>query len=687
MKKFTALFFASCATLFLSSTSAQNVALDWVTQSGGTGTDQGYSIAQDPQGNVVVGGQFESVADFDPGTGLRYLSSKGGPDAFIQKLDSNGNLKWAISAGGPSADYVAELTCDDYGNVIAIGRFAGTVDFDPGAGTVNKTASLGYNVFVWKLDPDGKLKWVETFPASFGFSLTLDANGNVYAAGAFATSEDFEPGAGTTTLINQGSFDVFVAKLDSNGTFQWAKSFGGSGAEYPSSLRLDASGNLILSGQFSGTCDFDPGVGQNEVTAMLDDAYLAKFDANLNLQWVKTIGGIRGQYINTFYIDAAGAFYLTGQFQDSVDFDPGPGVYPVKALDGNQFDGYIEKLDASGNFVWMKHLAGNNGDAGIGITGGPDGAIYVHGWFWGDCSFPMPNGPLQLNSNGNDDIFQLKMDTSGAIQWVLQTGGLQADHGYSMLVSASGSIYTTGYFFLTTDFDPTSGIYNYTSNGSSDAFVQRLNPQPCTPTAGTHTVTACSSYQWIDGKTYTASNTTATHTLMNAAGCDSVVTLNLTINTVSDVSTTVSNGEIKANLSGASYRWMDCNAGFAVMLNATGQSYTPSANGSFAVEITENGCVDTSSCVTISNVGLANTALAAQMTLYPNPSSGAFVLDLGKTYSNAHLKLLDVNGKEVWMQKATHTQQVSIKTPLAPGVYMLQVQVEEGMAVLRVVVE
>ena len=121
---------------------------------------------------------------------------------------------------------------------------------------------------------------------------------------------------------------------------------------------------------------------------------------------------------------------------------------------------------------------------------------------------------------------------------------------------------------------------------------------------GTDIQTACDSYTWIDGNTYTSNNNTATHTLSNAGGCDSVVTLDLTINTV-DNGITNSSPALMANATGAAYQWLDCDNNYSLIAGETNQSFTATANGSYAVEVTQNNCRDTSNCELVTLVWFA----------------------------------------------------------------------------------
>ncbi|SVE51796.1 uncharacterized protein METZ01_LOCUS504650, partial [marine metagenome] len=232
------------------------------------------------------------TVDFDPGSGTTNLTSNGGKDVFVSKLDSSGDLVWAKSFGGTSTEsgYGA---VDSSGNVYTTGTFRNTVDFDPGAGTANLTSNGIYDVFVSKLDSSGNYVWAKSFGGTnsdVGRSVAVDSSGNVYTTGYFkSTPGDFDPGSGTANLTSNGVHDVFVSKLDSSGNYVWAKSFGGSGHDYGHSVAVDSSGNVYTTGFFNGTVDFDPGAGTAENTSTGGiDVFVSKLDSSGDYVWAKS---------------------------------------------------------------------------------------------------------------------------------------------------------------------------------------------------------------------------------------------------------------------------------------------------------------------------------------------------------------------------------------------------------------
>ncbi len=241
----------------------------------------------------------------------------------------------------------------------------------------------------------------------------------------------------------------------------------------------------------------------------------------------------------------------------------------------------------------------------------------------------------------------------------------------------------------------------YTSNNNTATFnivggaangcdsLVTLNLTINTPTTGIDTRTECNSFTWINGTTYTASNNTATFNIVGGAanGCDSLVTLNLTINSVSNIATSFSGATITATNANATYQWLDCNNNNAEIANQTGQSFTATVNGSYAVELTQNGCVDTTSCITISSVGIVENSFGSEFTVYPNPTNGNFSIDLGTVYENTQITITDISGRLVVSKNMTASQVLNLTIEEAAGIYFVTVEADNKKAVIHLVKE
>ncbi len=324
----------------------------WAKQMGGPNADQGYAIALDASGNVYTTGSFNISADFNPGAATFNLFSSGGYDIFVSKLDVNGNFVWAKNMGSSLQDWGLCLTLDPSGNVYTSGYFDGTADFDPGAATFNLISAGARDIFISKLDASGNFVWAKRIGGGANQSATgiaTDASGNVYTTGSFEGAPDFDPGAGISTIGTAGVDDIFVSKLDASGNFVWAKTMGSNGFDYGRGISIDASGNVLTTGEFYGTVDFDPGVGTTTLLALSvsSDIFVSKLDASGNFIWAKSIGSSnngdgKGNAISS---DATGNVYTTGYFSGTTDFDPNAGVFNL-VPPGTQADVFVLKLGA-----------------------------------------------------------------------------------------------------------------------------------------------------------------------------------------------------------------------------------------------------------------------------------------------------------------------------------------------------
>jgi len=442
--------------LTVQSTSAQT--LTWAKQIGADAQDQGRSITVDASGNVYTAGTFSDTVDFDPGIGNYFLTSTGLDDVFISKLDSLGNFMWAGSWGWLNFDLGLSITVDTNGFVYSTGLFQGTADFDPGVGVFNLTAS-GLDGFVVKMDAStGNLVWAKQFPFESS-AIAVDPNGNVITVGR-----------------QNGS--AFLSKLDASGNPVWTKEFATqSGDCGASSLVLDALGNIYTTGFFIDTVDFDPGLGTyNLVGEYYGDAFICKLDAGGNFQWAKQLSGNGNEVGATIALDASGNVYTSGVLNATADFDPGVGTYNLSSAGIGNSDGYISKLNSSGDFVWAKQLGGAIGSSLFisSIVLGADNNVYSIGNFSQTVDFDPGTGTNNLTSSGPYDVFISKLDNNGNFISTLQFAGSGFAEGRSLVLDNVGNILATGHFKATTDFDPLAGVFNLTSNGADDIFIIKL---------------------------------------------------------------------------------------------------------------------------------------------------------------------------------------------------------------------
>jgi hypothetical protein len=641
---------------------------------GGTGFDIGHSITVDNFGNVYTTGQFHGTVDFDPSGNTYNLTSNGAADVYIQKLDANGNFIWAKSIGGTETEASTTIVLDSLGNVYTTGYFHETVDFDPSANTYNLTSNGSNDIYIQKLDSNGNFIWVKRIGGTYiehSKGMVIDDHGNILITGCFAGTVDFDPNAGTYNIIRPSSsccLNIFILKLDSNGNFIWAKSLAGTNVSCGTSIDVDGFGNVYSTGHFRGTVDFDPNLGVSNLTPVNSTGiFILKLDSNGNFIWAKGMGGHTYDVGYSITVDTAGNVLTTGDFEGTVDFNPNSGIFNLTAVGLTNF--FIQKLDSNGNFLWAKRIGGPNGNYGKSIVVDKANNIYTTGCFSGLADFDPNIGVYNLIANSDKDFYILKLDPNGNFIWAKSMGGAGWDWGTSMFVDGANNIYTTGSFELLVDFNPDAGTSNLTAMGSYDVFIQKLSN--CIPSVDV--INSCSSYTWIDGITYTANNNTATYPMVNNPGCDTFITLNLTIDTI-DLNVIVNGASLTANASGVSYQWLDCRNNYAIIPGATAQNYTPTASGGYAVEITKIGCADTSACIIhTSTISVKNISpFFEKISIYPNPFSELVTINLGEL-PEVSVKVFSPNGQLLYQKENINTSTHEFKFNQAAGIYFLEV--------------
>jgi hypothetical protein len=208
----------------------------------------------------------------------------------------------------------------------------------------------------------------------------------------------------------------------------------------------------------------------------------------------------------------------------------------------------------------------------------------------------------------------------------------------------------------------------------------------CIPSTSAINATACGSYTSPSGKVWTISNTYM-DTIPAASLCDSVIAINLTINNVSDLTATSSGNTITASNMGATYQWLDCDNNNAIIIAETGQSFTATSNGNYAVELTENGCVDTSACVAMTTVGVVENSFGAKFNIFPNPTDGNFSVNLGDVYKKAEVLITDLSGKLIDSRTMSQSQILNLSIGEPAGIYIISIQAADKKAVVRLVKE
>ena len=296
------------------------------------------------------------------------------------------------------------------------------------------------DVFIAKYDPNGNKLWAKTGGGNMidqGNAIATDASGNSFVTGIFRTNTP-NPTVdfSGTMLTSYGDYDFFIAMYNTNGDLQWIKQGGGSLGDNGFGIAVDNNGGVYACGAFQGTATF----GTQTVTSVgQTDAFIAKYDYNGNLIWITTDGGTGSDHANAVKYESQLGLVTTGQFQNTALF--GTASITAKGL----YDVFVARYDLSGNNVWAKRAGGFsiNGDEGKSIATDNDANIYVSGNFAGLADF----GSLQITSgpdSGYADVFVAKYDAGGNPLWVRHGGGEFNDEARGIVADANGNVYVTG---------------------------------------------------------------------------------------------------------------------------------------------------------------------------------------------------------------------------------------------------
>ena len=459
--------------------------LIWARRAGGLSHDSGFDIVVDASGNSYITGHFDESALFAVGeVNETTLHSAGIVDIFVAKYDANGLLLWAKQAGGSELGQGFGIAVDGSGNSYIIGMFEGVATF--GTDEANETilTSVGLrDIFIARYNTDGMLLWAKRAGGinsnDHGLSIGVDASGNSNVTGFFYDSATFGAGETNETFLNSpGTVDIFVAKYDADGMLLWAKRAGGGSFDFGDCIELDASGNSYVTGAFEGSATFGAGeANETTLTSAGDrDIFVAKYDTDGLLVWVKPAGGSEGERGSGIAVDASGNSYVTGEFEVSATFGAS-GVNETTLNSTGATDIFVAKYNAAGFLLWVKSAGGSAGDEGSGIVVDASGSSYVTGEFEGSATFGAGEAnETTLNTARPTGLFLANYDPDGLLLWAKKAGEGFAHFGFSVQVGldASNNKYISGLFegFMTFGTGETNETM-LSSAGDSDIFVAK----------------------------------------------------------------------------------------------------------------------------------------------------------------------------------------------------------------------
>ena len=511
------------------------------------GEDDIFDSAVTPNDDLLLVGEYlGEVVDFSPHNSTvdvtRSSTLAGGAyhsSGFLASYSGVTSQVMWVAHGITTCDEDDEWWGVDASSthIFVVGEFCGTTTITDGLGattniqTTDDIASpgdAGDDIFIAKFDFEGGLIWVKTLGGAQGtdrpYAVAADPSGNVAVGGQFKGTVDFDPGAGTANLTadadeSAGNQDAFVVSLDADGDYRWAKRLGGDN-DHDWVEQLEADANYVYvaaelesdpdgvhiddndaDSEFDATTDGGSdgsGAASNEDFVVIQRLNSADGSVSWSSVFLPTSASDSetGDDVNVMdiTIDSSGAVYLAGLFEHTLDVDPArDNAVSLTVLgDADDKDGYVVKLDASGNLVWATAIGQadslDSADA-LAVTSGANPSIYVTGDFENtiDADGRGVNGAGAgsgtLTSAGNDDVLILQLDSSGVLVWAEAIGGAYYDTGDGLARDSSNNIYVSGQYKHTTDIDPTDAVLEVStedflqeqSTTGTDLFVAKLS--------------------------------------------------------------------------------------------------------------------------------------------------------------------------------------------------------------------
>lgn len=594
------------------------------------------------------------------------------------------DLDWINTISGPGMNGVLSTEIDNNGDIYFSGYFSGTIDFDPGPGVENRTSAGGRDAFLLKLSAIGEFEWVIALGGTSndnGSHIATDNQMNVYFVFDYYDMTDVDPTLNTNLSGSTGTRDIGIMKLNQAGDYVWHKIIAGPNDNEHIRFITINNDQLYVAGSFNDSVDFAV-TGNSYVMNSngFRDCFLLKLDLNGDFVWAKSIGGIGNDNFHEVDHDINGNIYIACTFQETVDFDPGPGAMNITS--NGLEDGAILKLSPNGDFIWAKRIGGIYGDMVEAIKIDKNSNLFVGGEFSNTVDLDPGVGISNATSAGASDMFILKMDTAGNLVWYEQIGSTMDDRVRDIEISENGEIYCAGHFSNTVDFDLSSANNSLTSNGGMDHFILKMDSLKNFIWAGSMggstslsfidlELAKCNSGILVCGGYFSTdtdldpTNSISTYSSQDYDGY--MVSLSFPI----IVQIENNDNILSTSNSAAHYQWLDCNNNYEAIPGENSPFMVASQNGAYALEITHlNGCKDTSECLIVTDVSLGENSLSIEV--FPVPADESIQITSSKRIEE--FWIFDYSGRLLKYDQIGEKQFNIFTDELQNGVFLLQLK-------------
>lgn len=686
---------------------------EWLSVFGKVGDGGGVShiypttSVTDNSGNTFIVGTIQGSGDFDPSDGLEILDAPLDTSfvrgMWIAKYDTEGALVWAELLGAPEGtvafvDFFPEDVAINASNteICITGLFRGEADFDPGIPIeIVATEDVdSYRGFAASFTVDGEYNWSHLWYGEvFGFGGTsgikYNSSGDIFISGAVNAATDFDPGPGVDYIDPLGTTDGFLIKLTGDGDYLWTKTVRGSGAISISEFGINEDDEIVLAGFFDGNPDFDPDPFDTYYVEpeTEENLFILKLNADAEFLWVNILPcTFIGNEFNDVVFDDELNIYLCGDFEGEVDFNPGDAEEWKNAYDA--WDVFLTKYSTDGDYLWTSVLEGESSTRTSGMVITPENELFLSGFIRnGAVDFDPGPGeviyetPLTSCSGGgyvNFDFYLVGLNSDGEYLWGRSSLGENCESVGDISIDPSGNLYITGDHRGTVDFD-LDDVDTHISIPAIDGpvFLEKLST--CPASFSSILEYACGSYTVPSGdETYYESGVYQ-DTIVNAFGCDSLISINLTIGTL-DAYVIVDGTTLTAYPEGLTYQWHNCKTGFIEPIpGETDQVFVAEADGFYSVVVSDGDCVDTTECYSPVGVGIEDLE-SLDFSVYPNPSTGMITISSSNSFT---IQLYNAIGEVVLTEQIVKGTNSLDLNHLSNGVYHVVALTEKGKTLMN----
>jgi len=623
MKHFTNLILILLSSLS-TTLSAQKIL--WERSYGGSGREDAASLEQTSDGGYFLAGS--TYSDDEDVSG-----NYGESDYWVLKLDSTGEIQWENHFGGSDSDFATSaIQTADGGYMVAGGARSDNWDVLDNYGS--------RDAWLIKLDSSGSEIGNKNYGGSrvdLAKAIQQTRDGG-YIVASYSRSQDLDVSG------NLGGSDYWIVKLSSGGEIEWEENYGGSDSDIPVSIEQTNDGGYVIAGNTSSED------GNVSVNNGYSDFWVLKIDPEGNELWEKTYGGSSTDVARSMQHTSDGGYILTGySYSDDGDVT---GNYGAS-------DYWVLKLDPEGQIEWEKNYGGSSHDFPGTVHQTSDGGYLVAG------DSESEDGDVSGNY-GARDIWIIKTDSLGNLLWEQNYGGSYRDRLADVKQLSNGTYAILGYI-------PSDDYDTYENPDDTDFWLMNI----CNQTRSEIDVVFCGNYTVPSGdETYTSPGTYM-DTIPNHMGCDSIITIHLTNEGYVDTEVYVEEKILQAAQFEAFYQWGRCTEnGFEPIAGATGQTYTATESGDYAVVVMLDGCSDTSQCHTVNlTTGIKETAPLPHVYIYPNPADDELTVYLGEEYQNTGIFISNLFGQEVLHHEVNDPRpEVILPLNIPAGYYIVTIR-------------